>query len=84
MKKKITLALIGIIMIFTGCARQVEPEIYIMSGHYYANGEIITEDGNVWNYTSEIFDDSFSVNVLFDNNGTDSIYDDIIVGIVNN
>ena len=83
MKKKIILALLGAIMILTGCAKQVEPEIYIMSGHYYAGGEIITEDGNIWGYTSEIFDDSFPVNVLFDNNGTDTIYDDIIVGIVN-
>lgn len=80
--KKI-LALIGIAICLAGCQKQAEPEIYIMSGHYYANGEIITEDGNIWDYTSEIFDDSFPVNVLFDNNGTENIYDDIIVGIVN-
>ena len=83
MKKKIALVLIGITMIITGCTKQIEPEMYIMSGHYYANGEIITEDGNIWYYTSESFDDSFPVNVLFDNNGTETIYDDIIVGIVN-
>lgn len=82
MKKKIA-AMIGIIMLLAGCVKQTEPEMYIVSGHYYAGGEIITEDGNVWGYTNEIFDDSFPVNVLFDNNGTESIYDDIIVGIVN-
>ena len=80
--KKI-IALLAIAVCLTGCQKQIEPEIYIMSGHYYAGGEIITEDGNVWGYESEIFDDSFPVNVLFDNNGTETIYDDIIVGIVN-
>ena len=80
--KKI-IALLGIAMILTGCQKQVEPEMYILSGHYYAGGEIITEDGNIWSYTSEIFDDSFPINVLFDNNGTETIYDDVIVGIVN-
>lgn len=80
--KKI-IALLGLAMLLTGCQKQIEQEIYIMSGHYYAGGEIITEDGNVWGYDSETFDDSFPVNVLFDNNGTETIYDDIIVGIVN-
>lgn len=80
MKKIIILALV---MLLTGCAKQVEREMYIVSGHYYADGEIITEDGNVWSYTSESFDDNFPVNVLFDNNGTETIYDDAIVGIVN-
>ena len=83
MKKKIILALVGATMLLAGCAKQVEREMYIVSGHYYANGEIITEDGNIWGYESERFDDSFPVDVLFDNNGTESIYDDIIVGIVN-
>lgn len=80
--KKI-LALIGIAICLSGCQKKIEPEMYIMSGHYYANGEIITEDGNIWGYTSETFDDNFPVNVLFDNNGTETIYDDVIVGIVN-
>lgn len=83
MKKKIIIALLGATMLLTGCTKKVEPEMYIVSGHYYANGEIITEDGNIWGYTSESFDDDFPVNVLFDNNGTETIYDDIIVGIVN-
>jgi major membrane immunogen (membrane-anchored lipoprotein) len=83
MKKKIIIALVGLAMLCTGCTKQTESEMYIASGHYYAGGEIVTEDGNIWGYTSEIFDDSFPVYVLFDNNGTESIYDDIIVGIVN-
>lgn len=83
MKKILALIGVAIAICLSGCQKQVEPEIYIMSGYYYAGGEIITEDGNIWGYESEIFDDSFPVNVLFDNNGTESIYDDIIVGIVN-
>ena len=83
MKKKIIMALVGAIMLLTGCTKQVEKEMYIVSGHYYAGGEIITEDGNIWGYESESFDDNFPVDVLFDNNGTENIYDDIIVGIVN-
>lgn len=79
--KKIIIALLCATMLLTGCTRQTE--MYIVSGHYYASGEIITEDGNIWGYTSESFDDDFPVNVLFDNNGTETIYDDIIVGIVN-
>ncbi len=80
--KKI-LALIGVAICLSGCQKQVEPEMYIVSGHYYANGEVVTEDGNIWGYTSESFDDDFPANVLFDNNGTETIYDDVIVGIVN-
>ena len=83
MEKKLIIALLGAFMLLTGCQKQVEPEMYIVSGHYYANGEIVTEDGNAWGYTDESFDDDFPVYVLFDNNGTDTIYDDIIVGIVN-
>lgn len=83
MKKGIALLAMAV-MLCTGCTRQVEREMYIVSGHYYAGGEIVTEDGNVWDYTSESFDDNFPVYVLFDNNGTDNIYDDVIVGFVNN
>lgn len=83
MKRKIILAIVGITLLMTGCQKKTEPEVYIASGYYYAGGEVITEDGNIWGYTSEVFDDSFPVYVLFDNNGTETIYDDVIVGIVN-
>ena len=83
MKKILALIGVAIAICLSGCQKQVEPEMYIVSGHYYANGEIVTEDGNIWGYTSESFDDEFPVNVLFDNNGTETIYDDVIVGIVN-
>jgi uncharacterized protein YcfL len=47
----------------------MEPTVYTMSAHC----EIVTADGNIWEYDGE---------VMFDNNGTpDNIYDDIIVGL---
>ena len=83
MKRKIIIALVGVAMLLTGCQKQVESELYLVPGHYYANGEVITEDGNVWGYTSESIDCDSAVDVLFDSNGTETIYDDIIVGIIN-
>lgn len=65
MKKLLIIAMAC--MCLTG--RSKEPAVY--SAH--ANCEIITEDGNIWEYSGE---------VIFDNNGTpDDIYDDIIVGL---
>jgi hypothetical protein len=60
-----------------------EHTMYIMSGHYYACGEVITEDGNVWGYTDGTIGNNESVNVLFDDMGTpDYIYDDEVIGLV--
>ena len=65
MKKLLIVALAC--LCFTGCAK----ESTVYSAH--AHCEIITEDGNIWEYDGE---------VMFDNNGTpDNIYDDIIVGL---
>jgi hypothetical protein len=83
MKKKIIIALVGMAMLLTGCQKQVERELYLVPGYYYANGEVVTEDGNVWGYTSESINGDSAVDVLFDSNGTEAIYDDIIVGIIN-
>lgn len=80
MKKKIIIALVGVAMLLTGCQKR---ELYLVPGYYYANGEVVTEDGNVWGYTSESIDCDSAVDVLFDRNGTETIYDDIIVGIIN-
>lgn len=61
-----------------------EHTMYIVTGHYYASGEVITEDGNIWGYTDGAIDNNQPVNVLFDDMGTpDNIYDDEIVGLVN-
>lgn len=67
MKKLLIIALAC--LCFTGCGAIRNESVY--SAH--AHCEIITEDGNIWEYSGE---------VMFDNNGTpDNIYDDIIVGL---
>lgn len=79
------------VLCLVGCNKPVpilEHTMYIMAGHYYACGEVITEDGNVWGYTQHFISGVTShnnqpVNVLFDDMGTpDNIYDDEIVGLV--
>lgn len=80
-----TLALIG-----CNTVEEIEPAIhtrYVAQGHYYANGAVITTDGNIWDYHTEIISDKPSydnqaVNVGFDDNGTpNDITDDIILGL---
>ena len=67
MKKLLIIALACLCL--TGCGAVSNEFVY--SAH--ANCEIITEDGNIWEYSGE---------VIFDNNGTpNDIYDDIIVGL---
>lgn len=67
MKKLLLIALLC--LCFTGCAVADEPTEYAMSAHC----EIVTADGNIWEYDGE---------VIFDSNGTpNNIYDDIIVGL---
>jgi outer membrane lipoprotein-sorting protein len=75
MKKKLLIVALACLCL-AGCAVVDEPidsmeqTVYTMSAHC----EIITADGNIWEYDGE---------VMFDNNGTpDNIYDDIIVGLV--
>lgn len=85
--RKLLIAVLTILYL-VGCGAESSPEpehtMYIVSGHYYACGEVITEDGNVWGYVSGTSDyDNKPVNVLFDDMGTpDNIYDDEIVGLV--
>ena len=65
--KKLLIAVLACICL-SGCSVE---ESTVYSAH--AHCEIITEDGNIWEYDGA---------VMFDNNGTpDNIYDDIIVGI---
>lgn len=70
----------------------VESAVYFQYGRYYFNadlqGQVVTEDGNVWGYTQEIISEKPSyhnepVLAAFDDNGTpNNIYDDIIIGLV--
>lgn len=65
MKKLLIVALACLCL--TGCTK----ESTVYSAH--AHCEIITGDGNIWEYDGD---------VMFDNNGTpNNIYDDIIIGL---
>ena len=93
MKKLIALALVaGAFLMTTGCEnkQEIEPKIhtrYVTQGYYYAEGTVITNDGNIWDYHTDIISDKPSydhqaVNVGFDDNGTpDNITDDIVLGL---
>lgn len=89
MKKIIALA--GALLLLSGCTQKpanVEHTTYITAGRYYTNGEVITNDGNIWEYDQDIISEQPSYDdepifALFDDNGTpDNIYDDEILGVV--
>lgn len=90
MKKIAALTLIvGAFLMTTGCVKlDVESQRYTAYGRYYTDGTVITNDGNIWGYsTTTISDktpyDAMPVWVGFDDNGTpNEITDDIILGLV--
>ena len=57
-------------------------KLYITSGYYESNDLIVTDDGNLWECS---VDDSIRngcpVLITFNNNGTESIHDDIIIDV---
>lgn len=63
-------------------------EMYMTTGRYYIKGNVITHDGNVWDYQTEIISDepaydNAPVYVVFDDNGTENdIYDDVVVELI--
>ena len=62
----------------TGCTTETEiPEMYIMPGVYYGD-EIITESGNIWEYSQDDVTENQYVYALFHDNGTETIYDDVV------
>lgn len=66
--------------ILSGCEAK-EMRNYVVAGNYYADGTVITNDGNIWDYQTEMVDGP--VHVVFNDNGTaDNIYDDIIVDLI--
>lgn len=94
MIKKIILALLGASLFLTGCGEVPEQEkpaleskTYIMSGRYYTNGELFTEDGNVWDYSQDVISekpsyDNEPVFALLDDMGTGNKFDDEVLGLV--
>lgn len=90
MKKLLVIALAALCL--TGCspAVETEAEMYIVPGYYYTSGEVVTFDGNVWEYPQDIISDAPSYNgepvfaLFYDNRTPDYIYDDSIVSLVYN
>lgn len=96
MKKLVALALVvGAFLMTTGCASDVAPKPtpapsvrYTAYGRYYTNGTVITDDGNVWTYSTDSISDQTPTDAMpvwagFDDNGTPAdITDDIILGLV--
>ena len=89
MKRKIIIAILAILCL-TGCSKTETPEhtTYITQGRYYTCGEVVTEDGNVWEYSQSIISERESydhepVFALIDDNGTpNNICDDEMYGVV--
>ena len=93
MKKLIALTLVvGAFLMTIGCTKtetpKHEPAQYTAYGRYYTNGTVITNDGNMWEYSADTISDktptdAMPVWVAFEDNGTpDDITDDIILGLV--
>lgn len=81
MKKLLIIALAALCL--SGCTKP-KSALYVVSGHYCACGEVITDDGNIWGYSQDMpIGDNKPVYVVFSDAGTpDNIYDDKIVGLV--
>ena len=92
MKKILAVSLIALSLCGCGSNTISEPAVehstYYQSGRYYISGEVITNDGNIWGYQTEIISedpsyDAEPVYAVFDDNGTpDNIYDDVVLGLV--
>jgi hypothetical protein len=101
MKKALALSILAVsIITLSGCGHKtatetestVEPAVYFQYGRYYfdadGQGQVVTDDGNVWGYTQDIISEEPSYHnepivAVFDDNGTpDDICDDEIMGLV--
>lgn len=73
----------------TDTTPEVEHTVYFIAGRYDdLQGQVLTNDGNVWDYTQDIISDEPSYNnepiiACIDDNGTPTeVTDDIILGLV--
>lgn len=88
MKKFAICAAFGIFfgaMFFTACDESTTTVEHSSSTYTtygtYSDGTVITDDGNIWDYSTDMDNDT-SVVVVFDDMGTNNIYDDEILEIV--
>lgn len=70
-----------------GCGKRNNPQRFIISGTYFVDGTVVTDDGHEWGYDPELgvlhgMDDYSRVFVSMSDNGTPGKReDDIILGI---
>lgn len=90
MKKLLALTIaVGAFLMTTGCTEtKSAAQTYTAYGRYYTDGTVITNDGNIWEYTTDTISDRTPTDAMpiwigLDDNGTpNDITDDIILGVV--
>ena len=86
--KKLTVILALLTLLLTGCTTEKPHTYYTAYGRYYTDGTVITNDGNIWEYSTDTISDQIPTDnmpiwIAFDDNGTSNdITDDIILGTV--
>lgn len=84
--KKLILILLALFL--TGCSAPKAHTHYTAYGRYYTDGTVITNDGNIWSYSTDTISDQAPTDAMpiwigFDDNATpNDITDDIILGVV--
>ena len=57
--------------------------IYFLPGVYHADSQTVTDSrGEEWGFDNEAIPDGSPVIITFDNNGTNNIYDDVVISII--
>ena len=90
MKKLLIIALAALCLAGCSPAVETEAEMYIVPGHYYTDGYVVTMDGNVWQYSQDIISDASSYDnepvfaLMYDNHTPHYVYDDAVVSLVCN
>lgn len=57
--------------------------IYFIPGVYHADSQTITDSrGEEWVFDNEAIPNGSPVIITFDNNGTNNIYDDVVISII--
>lgn len=81
-----TLALLGVSVRLAVVQAKPDVNYYVAYGEAWCHGNSIwTEDGNIWsvdNPTDREISEGARVRVLFSDNGTENIYDDVIIDVI--
>lgn len=74
-------------LLLAGCGKGDDHACYSISGRYFRNGIVLTDDGHMWEYETDkvsgvVSYDGMPVFVTLYNNGTkDKVADDIIISL---